>query len=135
MNKFGESFIVTMSISLLIGVLCEILILGYGTKIMEIIYGLNDETLSVAGEYLNVAGLTIGINLILFNFSSYFKNINKSHILVYSLTAASIVNVCVDYVLVYGKFGFPELGAIGAAIGSVIGYTMSLLLSIFFFRK
>ncbi|WIV20241.1 polysaccharide biosynthesis C-terminal domain-containing protein [Paenibacillus polygoni] len=124
-----------MSISLLIGVLCEILILGYGTKIMEIIYGLNDETLSVAGEYLNVAGLTIGINLILFNFSSYFKNINKSHILVYSLTAASIVNVCVDYVLVYGKFGFPELGAIGAAIGSVIGYTMSLLLSIFFFRK
>ncbi|MBD7966651.1 MATE family efflux transporter [Paenibacillus gallinarum] len=134
-KKFGKSFNVTMSISLIIGVLCEILILGYGTKIMKSIYGLHAETLAVAGEYLNVAGLTIGINLILFNFSSYFKNINKSHILMYSLTAASIVNVCVDFVLVYGKFGFPELGATGAAIGSVIGYTMSLILSIFFFRK
>ncbi|NGZ76910.1 MATE family efflux transporter [Saccharibacillus alkalitolerans] len=134
-EKFGESFNVTISISVIIGILCEIFILSYGKNIMQIIYGLNPETLTVVKEYLNIAGLTIGINLILFSFSAYFKNIKKSHILVYSLTAASIVNVCVDYILVYGEFGFPKLGAKGAAIGSVVGYTVSLVLSMFFFNK
>ena len=37
----------------------------------------------------------------------------------YATVLANIVNVIVNYVLIFGKFGFPALGIIGAAIGTL----------------
>ena len=33
---------------------------------------------------------------------------------------AVIVNFCINYILIFGHFGFPKLGVIGAAIGTVV---------------
>ncbi len=37
-----------------------------------------------------------------------------------------IVNVCINYVLIFGKLGFPEMGIIGAAIGTLIARIVEL---------
>ncbi len=41
---------------------------------------------------------------------------------------ANVVNVVVNYGLIFGKFGLPELGFPGAAIGTVIGCTVEALI-------
>lgn len=38
----------------------------------------------------------------------------------YGIIAANILNIIVNPVLVYGKFGFPELGAVGSATSTLI---------------
>ncbi|OWA36057.1 hypothetical protein B9G55_09345 [Saccharibacillus sp. O16] len=132
---FGQVFNVVMTLSVVIGLLFEVFILLEGRTVLRLIYGLEPSVLEPAGRYLDINALTLGINLVLFNFSTYFKNIKKAHLLIYSLSAASAVNVVMDYVLVFGKFGFPRLGIEGAAWGSVIGYMVSILISVMMFRK
>jgi len=47
----------------------------------------------------------------------------------YNLTA-NLVNVVFNYLLIYGKFGFPALGVQGAALATVIGNTVACAMAI-----
>jgi MATE family multidrug resistance protein len=38
----------------------------------------------------------------------------------YATVLANIINVIVNYILIFGKFGFPAMGIIGAAIGTLV---------------
>ena len=38
----------------------------------------------------------------------------------YATVVANIINVIINYILIFGMLGFPKLGIIGAAIGTLI---------------
>ncbi len=46
--------------------------------------------------------------------------INRSRVLVHCTLAETVANIFFDYTLIYGAWGFPELGFNGAAVASVI---------------
>ncbi len=43
----------------------------------------------------------------------------------------NVVNATFDYLLIYGKLGFPRMGAVGAAWASGIGITSSFLIGLY----
>ncbi|SFR53139.1 putative efflux protein, MATE family [Yoonia tamlensis] len=51
---------------------------------------------------------------------SYFNGCGDTKTPFYSYLIALPVNVTVSYVLIYGLYGFPALGVVGAAVGTVI---------------
>jgi putative MATE family efflux protein len=51
---------------------------------------------------------------------------NNSGYLVAGTLAETITNIVFDYVLIYGHFGFPQLGFNGAAVSSIIAEAMGL---------
>lgn len=46
-----------------------------------------------------------------------------------------IVNVCINYVLIFGKFGAPELGIVGAAVGTLVARIIELAIVIIYIAK
>jgi len=46
-----------------------------------------------------------------------------------------ILNVLLNYLFIFGNFGFPELGVMGAAVGTVIVNALELLVYIFLYVK
>lgn len=46
-----------------------------------------------------------------------------------------VVNVAVDFTLIFGYFGFPAMGVVGGAIGTLVGRVIELLIVLYFFLK
>ena len=49
--------------------------------------------------------------------------------------ASLIVNVVINYILIFGKFGFPEMGIRGAAIGTLIARLVELFIVVAYLLK
>jgi len=58
--------------------------------------------------------------------TGFFLGIGKTRVVMLSNMAAMLVNIPLNYVLIFGHFGFPELGIVGAAIGTLGGGVMAL---------
>lgn len=46
-----------------------------------------------------------------------------------------IVDVCINYVLIFGKFGFPELGIRGASVGTLTARILEFLVVLFYVAR
>ena len=60
--------------------------------------------------------------------SGFFSGLGKTKVIMFVNISATLVNLSVDYVLIFGKLGFPELGITGAGIATVTSVTISFIL-------
>lgn len=60
-------------------------------------------------------------------FRGLYIGITRTKVLTMNAIVMALVNVFLDYVLVFGELGFPEMGVRGAALASVIAEASSLV--------
>ncbi|MBQ6406739.1 MAG: MATE family efflux transporter [Butyrivibrio sp.] len=131
----AQIFNTIISISILIGIVAEVLAILVGKGLIHAVYGVSDEILNEAYSYLVIAGLSIGINLVCFVMSGFFKNIMEPKIALIATSASLPVNFVLDYILVFGKFGLPKLRGSGAAIGTICGLLVEVIIYAVCFMK
>ncbi len=56
----------------------------------------------------------------------YFFGMHRPKVITFAAICGNLVNGLFNYLLIYGKFGFPEWGIYGAAVGTVIGTVVEL---------
>ena len=71
-------------------------------------------------QYLRWSLPTFFLMAISFTLTNILRSTGRSKIPLYAAIAAFGVNIGANYVLIFGKFGFPEMGVAGAALGTVI---------------
>lgn len=77
------------------------------------------EVVELALPYLDLVAFSL-IPLIIFQALKQFSDgLSKTKFAMYATVVANIVNIVLNYLLIFGKFGFPEMGIIGAAIGTL----------------
>ncbi len=65
------------------------------------------------------------------SFRAFYVGITKTKFISYSAAIMALVNIALDYVLVFGHYGFPEMGIRGAALASVIAEGASVSFFVF----
>lgn len=75
---------------------------------------------SAAGDYLSVRSYGIFFALIVFAFNAFYIGVTRTRVIMIGTILMSITNVILDYGLIFGNLGLPELGIKGAALASVI---------------
>ena len=83
-----------------------------------------EEVVALAIPYLDLVAFSL-IPLVFFQGLKQFSDgMSMTKYPMYATLLANIVNVILNYVLIFGKFGFPELGIVGAAYGTVVSRFM-----------
>ncbi|MFV2002633.1 MAG: MATE family efflux transporter [Paracoccaceae bacterium] len=75
---------------------------------------------AMAGDYLRIAGFGLIPALLVMVLKSYLAALERTQIVLWVTAVAAVLNGLVNYALIFGNWGAPELGIVGAAIGSVI---------------
>lgn len=89
--------------------------------------GQTDEVSRLAGDYNLINGWAIWPALLVMVLKSYLAALERTRVVLWITLLAAGVNVLVNYVLIFGNFGAPEMGIRGAAVASVVVHLVSLL--------
>jgi len=77
-------------------------------------------------QYMDVLAWGALFGMLRMTMGNFFAGIGKSKIVMIASVTAMVVNVVLDYILIFGKLGFPAMGVQGAALATVIGGASAL---------
>ncbi|WP_299738502.1 MATE family efflux transporter [uncultured Roseobacter sp.] len=80
-----------------------------------------------ASAYLRVAGFGILPALLVMVIKSYLAALERTQVVLWITVFSAVVNAVVNYALIFGHWGAPELGITGAAIASVATQICALI--------
>ena len=88
-----------------------------------------EETRQVTVNYLYIFAPALPMLALMTAYKNLFEAAGRPGFPLFVASTGLVLNVLFNYVLIFGKFGFPELGAEGAALAS----SLSLYLAVTFF--
>jgi MATE family multidrug resistance protein len=89
--------------------------------------GQGEAVADAAADYLRVAGWGILPALLVMVLKSYLAALERTQVVLWITVLAALANVLANYAFIFGNWGAPELGLVGAAVASVTTQAVSLL--------
>lgn len=65
--------------------------------------------------------------------ASYFSGISRTRVVMIADVIGVLLNVPLSYALIFGRFGLPEMGIVGAALGTVIAGVLTIGIYLLFY--
>lgn len=85
-----------------------------------------EEVVELAIPYLDLVAISL-IPLIIFQgFKQFSDGLSMTKYPMYATILANVINVVLNYALIFGKLGFPQMGIVGAAIGTLVSRIVML---------
>ena len=112
-----------LGISLILGVIGSLVIAIPSIFMPEMVMRIftpKKETIAIGASYLAIVAFSYPINAISQCYITILRSMNEVKAPVIISFLSLFVNAGINYMLIFGKFGMPELGAAGAAIGTLI---------------
>ena len=86
-----------------------------------------EEVVELAIPYLKYVAASL-IPLVIFQgFKQFSDGMSMTKYPMYATLIANVINVILNYLLIFGKLGFPQLGIVGAAYGTLISRVVMVL--------
>lgn len=133
-EEAGRSFYTNLAVSLLLAGLFTL----FSVMIPSRILGLytNDEAAVRAGaEYLKIYALSFLPVAVTSIFSAYLRCVQAAKVPLYAGLFASAANTVLNYILIFGKAGFPAMGVKGAAWASVLAQLAGCIITVILFFR
>ena len=109
-----------------------ILLIGFVWGIAPMILkqiGLENVVAQIAIRYLYFLSLGI-LPLLLFSIvRTFLDTLGMTRLSMYLMLLLLPLNACFNYILIYGAFGFPEMGGAGAGLGTSLAYWVLLIIA------
>lgn len=104
----------------LIGVMCFVLPAEFCPETVMRIFTTSEGAIAVGAAYLAVVALSYPFTAVTNTYVAMMRAVGqvKAPVIISSMTI--LINITFNYILIFGNFGAPALGAVGAAIATLI---------------
>ena len=129
----GKSFVDALWVTVFIGSIISFMIYVGGYWIYKF-FNFTDSAICIGLPFLKIRAVAMFLMFVFFACIGLFRAIKNTFVPMMLFAIGSFVFMFFDYCLIFGKFGFPELGLYGSAVAYLIQYIVMLscaLLSIF----
>ena len=126
-REVKRSFYMNLWLGILVAGIFTLFCVMYPGNIMGL-YTRDKETRQAAEAYLQIIAGTFvpmaGATLL----STLFRSTDRPKLPLYASIASALMNTGLNYILIFGKFGFAAMGAQGAAVATVISQWVNFIL-------
>lgn len=78
------------------------------------------EVVELALPYMDLVAFSL-IPLVIFQaFKQFSEGLSQTKYPMYATITANVVNITLNYLLIFGSLGFPKMGVVGAAVGTLV---------------
>lgn len=137
--KLHDKMIQVVGVSLVLNIVVGLAvscILHFGASYLLNLMGLRPELLQYGIGYMEIVGAFAFFQAISLTISASLRSANKAIYPMLVTVLVNIMNIAGNYILIFGKFRLPALGAEGAAISTSVARGVSMVvLFIILFRK
>ncbi|WP_391118165.1 MATE family efflux transporter [Psychrobacillus sp. L3] len=116
-----------VTLNLGVGIVLSISFILFSKSLMTAM-NLQGDVLVYAYKYLSIVGGAIFLQAVINALAAIIRVHGYTKQTMFVSLGMNIIHVFGNYVLIFGKFGFPELGVQGAAISSVVSRFVALLI-------
>ncbi len=129
-RTFGISTILMLVIAFAFGIVCVC-----KPEFMLSIYTDKQNIIEMGTPYVRIVGYSYPVTVIVLILNFFFRTTERVKIPLICSIVGLIVNFCLNFVLIYGRFGMPKMGPAGAAIGTLASALVNLILLIVFLLR
>lgn len=125
----NETLVTALALSLIFCVILTVLALVLAEPILRFA-GSNDDTHRYSTLYFRIIMGGMIFNVIPIMINAAQRGSGNTKIAFTTNLVSTIVNICFNFLLIEGRYGFPRLGIAGAAIATVLGTLVACIMSI-----
>lgn len=134
-GKVGQGLLLSNSLlaNALVGVLLTIVmaILGYNLEWL----GQPAELIAYIRPYYMLRAMSIVVVMLFDGYKQYADGTDRAMLAMKIILSSNVLNILLNYVLIFGRFGFPELGLLGAGIATLVALVYALIGMFIFLRE
>jgi len=126
----GDSLIMLLAVSIplsLIGFFIGPAIIGA--------FGADDMVLAEGTKYIKAIFAFYPFSIIILSFHGYLRAAGDTKTPMYVDIVTNLFNIGMNYCLIFGKFGFPELGVLGAGIATGSSYLVGTIVYLILYKR
>ncbi len=116
----------TLVLALMAGVLFFLLAGLFPSQVMAL-YSADPEVIKVGSAYLRIYGFSFLFFAVTVGYSTVLRSIGNVRMPMVISSLALLLNTAIAYCLIFGKFGFPTMGVLGAAVAIVISRALECI--------
>ncbi|MDE6445334.1 MAG: MATE family efflux transporter [Alistipes sp.] len=91
------------------------------------------EVVDMAVPYYRMLIYSMPLMMLFFAFKQFLEGVGNTKVEMVVTIIANIANIGFNWVFIYGRYGFPEMGAEGAGLGTLLSRTIAPILMIGYF--
>lgn len=133
-RNLKRSFGLSLVLSFCIGLFFMLISSFFGSQIIK--FYLNDsDVVKYGGMYLNILRFSFIPSSVSYAFSYVYRAIHNTKVPLFIGVVSMLVSVILKYFLIFGTYGFPNLGVEGAAYATLIAQCLGLIIHIVYAIK